>query len=51
MGADCLSYGEGVRLEAGDKTEIQFENFGRALRNVITKDKPMTMPVRVQPMQ
>jgi hypothetical protein len=51
MGADCLSYGEGVRLEAGDITEIQFENFGRALRNVITKDKPITAPVRVKPMQ
>ncbi len=51
MGADCLSYGEGVRLQAGDITEIQFENFGRALRNVIAKDEPMTTPVRVRPMQ
>jgi hypothetical protein len=51
MGADCLSYGEGVRLEAGDITEIRFENFGRALRNVITKNEPTTTPVRVRPMQ
>jgi hypothetical protein len=51
MGADCLSYGEGVRLEAGDVTEIQFENFGRALRNTIAKDEPLTTPVRVQPMR
>jgi hypothetical protein len=51
MGADCLSYGEGVRLEAGDVTEIQFENFGRALRNVILKHEPLTAPVRVRPMQ
>jgi hypothetical protein len=51
MGADSLSYGEGVRLEAGDVTEIQFENFGRPLRNVITKDEPMKTPVRVRPMQ
>lgn len=50
MGADCLSYGEGVRLQSGDVTEIQFENFGRALRNVITKEEPLTSPVRVQPM-
>ncbi|MGH9587549.1 MAG: AraD1 family protein [Acidobacteriaceae bacterium] len=51
MGADCLSYGDGVRLEAGDVTEIQFENFGRALRNVIAKDEPVTSPVRVRPME
>ena len=50
LGADCLSYGEGVRLQAGDITEIQFENFGRALRNVIAKDEPLTTPVRVRSM-
>lgn len=51
MGADCLSYGEGIRLQAGDVTEVQFENFGRPLRNVITKEEPLTAPVRVQAMQ
>lgn len=51
MGADCLSFGEGVRLQAGDVTEVQFENFGRALRNVIAKDEPLTTPVRVRSMQ
>jgi hypothetical protein len=51
MGADCLSFGEGVRLEAGDISEIQFEGFGRALRNVIAKDAALTAPVRVLPMQ
>jgi hypothetical protein len=51
MGADCLSFGDGVRLEAGDVTEVQFENFGRALRNVIVKDKPVTAPVRVRSME
>lgn len=50
MGADCLSYGEGVRLQSGDVTEVQFHNFGRALRNVITKEEPLTTTVRVQPM-
>jgi hypothetical protein len=50
MGADCLSYGEGVRLEAGDITEIEFENFGRALRNVIAKEERLGTPVRVRPM-
>lgn len=51
LGADCLSYGEGVRLQAGDITEIQFENFGRALRNVIAKGEPLTRPVCVRSMQ
>jgi hypothetical protein len=51
MGADSLSYGEGVRLEPGDVTEIQFDDFGRALRNTIAKDEPVTRPVRVQAMQ
>jgi hypothetical protein len=50
MGADSLSFGEGVRLQAGDITEIQFEGFGRPLRNVIAKDEPLTVPVRVRPM-
>jgi hypothetical protein len=35
MGADTLSFGEGIRLEAGDETEVAFEGFGRPLRNVI----------------
>ncbi len=51
LGADCLSYGEGVRLEGGDVMEIQFEGFGRALRNVIVKEDAMTAPVRVRAMQ
>jgi hypothetical protein len=51
LGADCLSFGEGIRLETGDVAEIQFENFGRPLRNVISKDEPVTAPVRVRPMQ
>jgi hypothetical protein len=51
MGADSLSYGEGVRLEAGDVTEIHFEDFGRPLRNVVTKDEPIKTPVRVRTMQ
>lgn len=51
MGADCLSYGDGVRMEAGDVTEIEFQGFGRALRNVIAKDKPVTAPVRVRSME
>jgi hypothetical protein len=51
MGADSLSFGAGVRLEGGDVTEIQFENFGRALRNTIAKDEPPTKPVHVRQME
>ena len=51
MGADCLSFGEGKRLEPGDVTEIQFKDFGRPLRNTIAKDQPVITPQRVQVMQ
>jgi hypothetical protein len=33
FGADCLSYGEGIRLGAGDVMQVQFAGFGRPLRN------------------
>jgi hypothetical protein len=48
MGADCLSFGEGVRLNPGDVTEVQFEGFGRPLRNTITAEAQWTKPVRVK---
>lgn len=51
MGADCLSFGDGIRLEAGDVTEIDFAEFGRPLRNTITTEEPAKTPVRVQVMQ
>lgn len=51
LGADCLSFGESIRLEAGDVTEVQFENFGRPLRNTILKEQPVTKPLRVQVME
>jgi hypothetical protein len=51
MGADCLSFGEGIRLEAGDVTEVAFEGFGRPLRNVIAQEEPLREPVRVQAMR
>lgn len=34
LGADCLSFGDGVRLIQGDTVQIQFD-FGRPLRNTI----------------
>jgi hypothetical protein len=33
LGADCLSFGEGVELRDGDVMQVRFEGFGRALRN------------------
>jgi len=35
LGADCLSFGEGITLADGDVTKIRFDGFGRALRNTI----------------
>lgn len=35
LGADCLSFGEGIRLADQDLVEIRFEGFGRALRNTV----------------
>jgi hypothetical protein len=35
FGADAFSFGEGVRLQAGDVMQVQFEGFGRPLRNVL----------------
>jgi hypothetical protein len=51
MGADCLSFGEGIRLQSGDVTEIQFAGFGRPLRNTVIAEEPLTKPLRVQVMQ
>lgn len=51
MGADCLSFGEGIRLEPGDVTEVAFEGFGRPLRNVIARENPLSEPVRARLMR
>ena len=51
MGADCLSFGEGIRLQSGDITEIQFREFGRPLRNTVTTEEQVTTPLRVKGMQ
>jgi hypothetical protein len=51
MGADCLSFGEGMRLQSGDVTEIEFAGFDRPLRNTVIAEEPLTTPLRVQVMQ
>ncbi len=35
FGTDCLSFGEGIRLEDGDVMQVSFEGFGRPLRNPV----------------
>lgn len=51
LGADALSFGEGVRLREGDVAEITFEGFGRALRNPITVKAAATKPFAVSVMK
>lgn len=50
LGADALSFGDGIRLTAGDITEVSFEGFGRALSNPIAVDETMTSAISVQAM-
>ena len=51
LGADCLSFGEGIRLQPGDVTEIQFTGFGRPLRNTVIDEEALRTALRVQVMQ
>jgi hypothetical protein len=51
LGADSLSFGEGIRLKAGDTTEVQFEGYGRPLKNVVTRDESKQAPVTVRAMR
>jgi hypothetical protein len=48
FGACSLSFGAGVQLADGDVMEIQFEGFGRALRNplAVTRGLPKLVVVR-----
>ncbi|MCU1226218.1 MAG: fumarylacetoacetate hydrolase [Edaphobacter sp.] len=50
LGADALSFGDNVRLTAGDVTEVSFEGFGRPLINTIAVDETISSAVRIQPM-
>ena len=47
FGACALSFGAGVQLADGDVMEIQFEGFGRALRNPVSIAKGAPQLVRV----
>jgi hypothetical protein len=50
FGADCLSFGDGVRLIDGDVMEISFAGFGRALRNPVRIDKTVPELVTAVPL-
>ena len=50
LGADALSFGDNIRLTAGDTTEVSFQGFGRPLINTIAVDETMTSAIRIEPM-
>jgi len=47
VGADTLSFGEGLRLKPGDSVEVGFSRFGRPLTNRIIAQKALEKPVGV----
>lgn len=49
-GAHSLSVAEGVELSDGDVMVIQFDGFGRPLRNPLRVAKPSAAPIAVQPL-
>jgi hypothetical protein len=50
LGADCLSFGEGIRLVDGDVMRIGFGGFGRALRNPVSVNRTPAELVTVTPL-
>jgi hypothetical protein len=49
FGADAFSFGDGVRLADGDVMQVQFEGFGRALRNPVRMVSEANALVTVRP--
>lgn len=49
LGADSLSFGEGIELRSGDVMQVRFEGFGRALRNPVRVMRDAATPVNVVP--
>jgi hypothetical protein len=50
LGADCLSFGGGIRLGDGDIMQIKFDGFGRALRNPVHANKTAPALVSAVPL-
>jgi hypothetical protein len=48
FGADVLSFGEGVVLADGDVMGVEFEGFGRALRNPVRAETHSDQIYRVR---
>jgi hypothetical protein len=51
FGADCLSFGEGIRLADGDVMQIAFDGFGRPLRNTVRINNEQPQLINVIAMQ
>ncbi len=49
FGADAFSFGQGVQLADGDVMRVEFEGFGRALRNPLRMASAANALVTVQP--
>ncbi|HLV95344.1 MAG TPA: AraD1 family protein [Candidatus Acidoferrales bacterium] len=47
LGADCLSFGDGIELRDGDVMQVRFEGFGRALRNPVRVERGAAKLVNV----
>ena len=46
-GADSLSFADGVQLEEGDVMTVQFDGFGRPLRNAVSMAARLCEPINV----
>jgi len=47
FGTDCLSFGDGIRLEDGDVMQVSFQGFGRPLRNPLHVAKSASTLIEV----
>lgn len=47
FGTDCLSFGDGIRLQDADVMQVKAEGYGRPLRNPVRVDKSKPAPVNV----
>src|SRR5580658_9547717 len=47
LGAHSLSFGQGIELKDGDVMQIQFNGFGRPLRNAVEGVRAKNVPVEV----
>ena len=48
FGADAFSFGEGVTLQARDRMEVSFPQFGRPLQNYLAIESKPEMAVKVR---